>query len=185
MKNLTISLKLFAIMTLLPGVVYPLIITGYAHLVVKNKSQGSLIRKNDQYIGSELIAQNFKEKSYFWSRPSAVDFNTLSSGGSNLSVTSTDFKIKTDDRIKELKEVNLQKDQAPADLIFSSGSGLDPHISLESAYYQSNRIASVRNLEINRVHKLIKELTETADYAIFGEERVNVLKLNLALDSLK
>lgn len=175
MKNLKAGLRIFLFMTFLTGVAYPLLIWGYSLAFTKEKALGSYIKYNQQVIGSELIGQKFTQPKYFHGRPSAADYNATASSGSNLGPTSSDLKKLIDERISQ---------GAPADLLFASGSGLDPHISIEAALFQVERVAQVRSMDVTTVRNLIKELTEFPQYGILGEVRINVLQLNVALDSL-
>lgn len=175
MKTLKIGLKLFLFITFLTGIVYPVLIWGYSLVFDPEKALGSFLKSNDQIVGSELIGQKMTQAKYFKSRPSAIDYNGTSSGGSNLGPVSEDLKKQVTERSVE---------GIPMDLIFTSASGLDPHISPEAAVFQSHSVAKARGLEISTVRHLINELTEAPQYGIFGEPRINVLRLNIALDHL-
>lgn len=169
-------------MTLLTGGIYPLLVTGIGQSLMAHKANGSLIKKNDQIIGSEWIGQNFSDPKYFWSRPSATDDNPLPSGGSNLGLTSKDLQTKFKERSEKYKNGDKQ---IPADLLFASASGLDPHITPAAAQFQISRIMAARGLALTQqeeLSQLVSDLVEKADYNLFGQSRVNVLKLNLALD---
>ncbi len=179
-----LRIKLF--MTLLVGIVYPLAITGICQIVFPHQANGSLIRAGERVIGSELIGQNFTRSEYFQPRPSAAGgdgYDATASGGSNYGPTNK----KLVDRVKRAAE-KFRKDNRdftgpiPADLLTTSASGLDPHISPAAAQAQAARIASARNMAQNEVRQLITQFTEAPDLGILGEARVNVLKLNLALD---
>ncbi|MGZ3723404.1 MAG: potassium-transporting ATPase subunit KdpC [Bdellovibrionales bacterium] len=186
MKNLISSLRLLLFMTVLVGFVYPFAITSLAQIFFKAQAGGSLIAKDGNTVGSKLIAQKFSKPGYFWSRPSAVDFNPLPSGGSNLGQANATLKTQVEERRTALKSANpRQGDQpVPQDLLFASGSGLDPHISPEAADYQVARVAQARLLNAQQVKSLVEAATEKRQFGFLGEPRVNVLKLNLALDSL-
>ena len=179
--HLFIGFKVLLVMTVLTGILYPLFIWGYANSVIKQKANGSFIEKNNVVRGSELIGQKFTQPNYFWSRPSAVDSNSSSSGATNLSPTSADLKKQVTERRAFLTA--RHQGEPPQDLLFASGSGLDPHISLESAEYQLQRVAIARGLDITTLRHLVQSLTEKPQYGILGEARINVLKLNLALDN--
>jgi K+-transporting ATPase ATPase C chain len=169
------AVRVFITLTVLTGAIYPLAVTAIGQMVFKKQAMGSIISKNGEVIGSALIQQSFKDPKHFWGRPSAVDMNSLSSGGSNLGPTSADLKAKIDER----RAAGLARE-----MLASSGSGLDPHISVESALDQVNRIAAARNLDETgraKLVRLIELMTEKRDLGIFGEPRVNVLKLNLVL----
>ncbi len=189
LKEFFISLRIFILMLIITGVFYTLAVHYSAQRLFPKEANGSLILKGSKIIGSKLIAQKFSSDKYFWSRPSAVDYNGLGSGGSNLSATS-----KTLQEAIKNREENLEKSVVDAemeisldaqDLLSSSASGLDPHISPNSAIYQLNRVIESRKLNIEekaKVLKLIKLYTEDRDLGILGEKRVNVLLLNKALD---
>lgn len=174
MKNLMISLRSYLMLTVLLGLIYPILMTGVSNGVFPFQSQGSMIEDGGKTMGSALISQKFTSEKYFWSRPSAVDHNPMPSGGSNLGPTSQNLQ-------KSLAE---KDNKMPQDLLFASGSGLDPHISPEAAAYQVERVARARNLEPQQLEKLVAESTLGREWGIFGESRVSVLKLNLALDKL-
>lgn len=185
MKHVLPAIRIFLFMTLLTGVAYPLLVTGIANLTTKDQASGSLIEKNGTLVGSELIGQKFESDRYFWPRPSAVEYNPLPSGGSNLGQASECLKETVDERVAKLKMKSPGRESLPPqDLLFASGSGLDPHISPEAAQFQVDRIALVRRLEPSAVHKLVQDLTEPRQFGMFGEPRVIVLKLNLALDNM-
>jgi K+-transporting ATPase ATPase C chain len=177
------SLKMFAILTLLTGFLYPLLITAVAQISFPHKAQGSLISKDDQRVGSLLIGQKFEDPKYFWGRPSAVDYNPLPSGGSNLGPTSSALKEAVEKRKAALR--GGEEGEIPVDLLFASGSGLDPHISPQAAQFQVNRVAKNRGIDPAVLVALIKSHTEGRSWGVLGEPRVNVLRLNLALDDIK
>ncbi len=190
MKTLIISLKTLLFFTVLTGLVYPLLVTGIAQVVFPAKANGSLIVKNNQIIGSELIGQQFDSAIYFSSRPSAVSYNPLPSGGSNFGLTNVKLKILVDKRKQNFNTIN-QLDSStvvPSEMLFASASGLDPHISPEAAMLQINRIAQARNFNTQQKQKLlncVKNLSEAPQFLIFGESRINVLLLNLRVDEIK
>ncbi len=176
---------IFATTVILTGLIYPAFITIISQTAFKEKAQGSIVNANGKMIGSYLIAQKFDKDGYFWPRPSAVSYDPMPSGGSNLSATSKTLQ----DTIKKRKRILLSSDrtkkemQIPSDMIYASGSGLDPHISPASAVFQADRVAKARRMEKANLIELIIKATEKRDFLIFGEPRVNVLKLNLLLDS--
>jgi K+-transporting ATPase ATPase C chain len=177
------------IFTLLTGVVYPAVVTALAQVLFKDKANGSLIvDQQNQPLGSGLIGQTFSEPKYFWSRPSGTGpygYNASASSGSNLGPTNPALTDAIASRIAALQAADPgNKAPVPVDLITASGSGLDPHISIAAADYQLKRVASVRKLPEARVQELLKANTEGRQWLVFGEPRVNVLKLNLALDQL-
>ncbi len=182
MKHLMPTIKITIFFTILLGLIYPAIMTGISQVIFNEKANGSLLRKDGQVIGSKLLAQKFQDPKYFWPRPSAVDYNTLPSGGTNLAQTSIDLKKAVEERLETLKKRNDNSYDPPQDLLFASGSGLDPHISPLSAKYQLRRVALNRKMEIDEVKKLVEQTTEYRNWGIFGEPTVNVLALNLALD---
>lgn len=174
-------------MTVLTGFVYPIAVTGVAQLVFSKKANGSLIPGPDgKPLGSELIGQPFDDPKYFWGRPSATGpfpYNAASSSGSNLAVSNPAQAEAIKIRVAKLRESGVPANQPiPVDLITASGSGLDPHISPEAARIQIPRIARVRNLEERTVGKLVDDAVVGRQYGVFGEPRVSVLRLNLALD---
>jgi potassium-transporting ATPase KdpC subunit len=174
MKN---ALRIFLWMTLLTGIIYPLLITGFAQLFMKQKADGDLVYNKDKIVGASLIAQKFESNQYFWGRPSAVDYNPLPSGGSNLGPTSAALKKAVDER----KEKIGSSSDIPRELLFASGSGLDPHISVPTAYFQIERIAKSRGVQSQKIKDLVDESTH---FDILGNAYVNVLRLNVALDQL-
>jgi potassium-transporting ATPase KdpC subunit len=189
MKNALIALKLLLVMTFITGIAYPLLITGIARICFEDKASGSMIVSGGKAIGSRLIAQRFRSKAYFWPRPSSVDYNPLPSGASNFGHTSSALKKVVDERRAMLSgESGLDSTAIiPPDLLFASGSGLDPHISPEAARFQVDRVMRGRKLDAekrNSVIRLIESYTEERDLGIIGEPRVNVLLLNIGLDTL-
>jgi len=190
MKTQTIiALKFLLVMTVLTGFIYPFFITGVAQLVLPAKANGSLIMKDGKIIGSELIGQKFDSSIYFWSRPSAIDYNPIPSGASNLGPTSDKLKKQVAERRFLFVTMNSITDTTtiPKEMIFASASGLDPHISQKAALLQVDRVAKARNFNTIQKQNLVqsvKNLTETPQFLVLGEERVNVLVLNLELDKL-
>jgi potassium-transporting ATPase KdpC subunit len=189
MKTLFISLKIFLFFTVLTGIVYPLFVTGIAQLVFSSKANGSLIVKNNKTIGSELIGQKFDSIIYFSSRPSAISYNPLPSGGSNFGLTNAKLKHSVDSLTKQFIIYNQLDSNTviPSEMLFASASGLDPHISPKAAMLQVERIAKARGLSNDQkkiLSQKLKELIETPQFLCLGEERINVLDLNLALDEL-
>lgn len=187
--QIVIAFKIFILFTVLLGVIYPLFITGIAQLVFPAKANGSLIVADNKVVGSELIGQNFNNELYFSSRPSAIDFNPLPSGGSNLGMTSEKLKQQVADRKTQFLNANRLAENAsvPSEMLFASASGLDPHISPGAAMLQVDRIAKVRQFSDDHKQLLIRivnELSEAPQFSFLGENRINVLVLNLALDKL-
>ena len=184
MKILRTCLLVFIVAVILTGLIYPTFITIIAQTAFRDKAQGSIIRNDGKVLGSYLIAQKFNKDKYFWPRPSAVGYNPMPSGGSNLSATSKTLHETINQRKRSLLASDRSKKevQIPSDLLYSSGSGLDPHISPASALFQSNRVAKSRYIKKAKLIELINKATENRDLLIFGEPRVNVLKLNLLLE---
>jgi K+-transporting ATPase ATPase C chain len=178
MKNI----KLFLWFSLLTGILYPLFVFVVGQLVFPYQANGSVITIENKQIGSALIGQKFTSDKYFWSRPSATNYNTLPSSGSNLSPTNIVLKQAVAERKKAYGSDNI-----PADLLFASGSGLDPHITPEAAYFQLDRVLKARGLttpeDRKRIINLIEKHTVTHFLDVLGPPYVHVLQLNLALDA--
>ncbi len=175
-----------AVLTVVTGVIYPLIVTGIAQAVFPSQANGSLIVKDGKAVGSVLIGQLFDDPKYFWGRPSATSpfaDNAASSAGSNLSPTNPDLVKAVQGRVDALRAADPGNTApVPVDLVTASGSGLDPHISPAAALYQVLRVARERKLDPQAVRQLVDRHTEGRFMGILGEPRVNVLQLNLALD---
>src|SRR5438093_10191190 len=180
------ALVLLAVLTVLTGVVYPLVVTGIAQAVFPGQANGSLIVKDGKPVGSALIGQPFDDPKYFWSRPSATSpfpDNAGSSSGSNLSPTNPDLVKAVQGRVEALRAADPGNTApVPVDLVTASGSGLDPHISPAAALYQVPRVARARGLAPRAVRQLVDRHTEVRFLGLLGEPRINVLALNLALD---
>lgn len=190
MKTILISIKLLLILTLLTGVFYPLVVTGIAQLVFPVKANGSIIVENGRKIGSELIGQQFSSDKYFTCRPSITNYDPLPSKGSNLSLTNNKLKDLVDKRKIQFIDFNHLNRLAdvPSEMLFASASGLDPHISPKAAYLQVERIVEARNFNAYQKQQLlqcVKDLTESPQFLILGNERINVLMLNLTIDKIK
>jgi potassium-transporting ATPase KdpC subunit len=181
------AVVLLAIMTLITGVAYPLLVTGLAQLLFRDQAGGSLILKDGKPVGSRLIGQAFSSPKYFWGRPSATSpqpYNGLASGGSNLGPLNPALTDAVKSRIAELRAADPgNQAPVPVDLVTASGSGLDPEISLAAARYQAGRVARARGLPQAQVQKLIAAHAHDRLLGFLGEPRVNVLELNLALDA--
>jgi len=151
------------------------------------KGKGETVLINNKIVGWKLLGQKFTDNKYFWSRPSAVDYNAAGSGGSNKGPTNTDYLKQVQDRIDTFLVHNpgIQKKDIPSDLVTASGAGLDPHISVQGAYVQVNRVAIARNLPEEKVKELVAAHIEKPLLGLFGTERMNVLDLNIALDQIK
>lgn len=187
-KNLKRSLLLLLAMTVLCGGLYTLAVTGVTQLIFPQQANGSIMMNGDTIVGSELIGQNFTDSRYFWGRPSATaDYpcNALAGAGSNKAVTGDDAAKRIQDRINYLKTADPENSApVPVEMVTASASGLDPDISPNAAEYQASRVAKARSIPVDDVMKLIADNTKGRFLGIFGEERVNVLKLNMALDKL-
>jgi potassium-transporting ATPase KdpC subunit len=195
LREIRPAIVLVIALTLITGVAYPFAITGIAELIFPDKAQGSLVERDGKVVGSALIGQEFTSEGYFHGRPSATTtadpndstkmvpapYNAANSGGSNLGPTSKSLIERIQGDIEKLKQENPSA-QVPGDLVTTSGSGLDPDISPEAALFQVPRVAKARNLPENRVRQLVAEHMSDRLIGVFGEPRVNVLELNLALD---
>jgi len=180
------ALSLFVLLTALTGVAYPLLVTGAAKIAFPDQAAGSLVVKDGKPVGSSLIGQNFADPKYFWGRPSAtapMAYNGTGSSGSNLGPLNPALVDAVKGRVDALKAADPGNTTlVPVDLVTASASGLDPHISVAAAEYQANRVARVRGMAPEAVHKLVERHTEGRLLGFLGEPRVNVLALNLALD---
>ena len=178
------AVALTIVLTVLVGVVYPFVTTGLSELLFKEKARGSLIEREGNVIGSRLIGQAFKGPGYFHSRPSAAGsgYDAAASGGTNLGPTSRQlFEEQVKARARQLHDEN-PNEKIPADLITSSASGLDPHISPAGAAFQIPRVARERRMSEDEVRNVVRRHTEGRQFGVVGEARINVLELNLALD---
>lgn len=182
------ALILLLIFTVLAGLVYPLVVTGISQLIFPKQSNGSLITQNGQVVGSALIGQQFSDPKYFWGRLSATSpnpYNAAASSGSNYGPTNPALMREVKARITALQAADPGNTQPiPVDLVTSSGSGLDPHISVAAALYQLPRVARLRGLSETAVHQLVDKYTTGRTLGFLGEPRVNVLELNLALEAV-
>ena len=189
MRPLKQAMMVFAIFSVLCGLVYPLSMTVVSQFLFPRRSNGSIMTSGNQPLGSELIGQNFDSPKYFHGRPSATDpaYNASGSAGSNFGPSNARFLEEILERIKQVRiENGLPSDtRIPADLVLASASGLDPHISVESAMLQVKRVAKERSLSEAKVEEIARQHIERAFLGIWGQPRVNVLKLNLAMDKLK
>ncbi|MFZ4538127.1 potassium-transporting ATPase subunit KdpC [Propionivibrio sp.] len=183
------AVSLFVLLTAIVGVAYPLLVTGIAKVAFPEAADGSLILKDGKPVGSRLIGQNFTEAKYFWGRPSATSpqpYNASASSGSNQGPLNPALTDAVKGRIETLKAADPDNTgPIPADLVNASASGLDPHISPAAAEYQVKRVATARKLDPAAVSALVVKNTEDRQWSVFGEPRVNVLELNIALDALR
>jgi len=185
-KHIYPAVALTIVLTVLTGIIYPLVVTGLSALLFKQKARGSLIEREGKVMGSRLIGQPFNGAGYFHSRPSAAGsgYDATASGGTNLGPTSKRlFEEQIRERSKQLRTENPNV-EIPIDLVTSSGSGLDPHISPAAAEFQIPRVAAERQMSRDEVRRLIGKHTKGRQFGVLGEPRVNVLELNLALDEV-
>lgn len=181
------ALSLFVLLSALTGVVYPVVVTGIGKAAFAEQASGSLIHQGDKLVGSALIGQNFSDAKHFWGRPSATGpqpYNAGASSGSNMGPLNPALADAVKGRIDALHAADPNNQQpVPADLVTASASGLDPQISPQAAAYQVARVAKARHLKPEQVQALVARYTEGRQWDVFGEPRVNVLRLNLALDA--
>ncbi len=188
-KTILPAIYLTLLMTVLTGLLYPLVMTGIAQLIFPGQANGSMIKCEGQVVGSKLIGQNFTSVRYFWSRPSAIGYNPMPSGATNYGPTSDTLKHLVEKRKADFIRFNdlPANTQVPGDMLYASGSGLDPDISPEAAELQIDRVARARGFnssETKVLRELVESHIETPQLGFLGEPRVNVLLLNIALDSL-
>jgi len=183
-KHLYPAILITVVLTILLGVVYPLVLTGLSQVLFKDKAEGSLISRDGKVVGSRLIGQSFTGAGYFHSRPSAAGtgYDATASNGTNLGPTSSQLFETNVKAAAAAARPDNPDSPIPVDLVTSSASGLDPHISPAAAEFQIGRVAKARGLSEDEVRRLVREHTEGRDLGILGEPRVNVLELNLALD---
>ena len=186
LKQLKPALVLIIVFTVLTGLLYPLLVTGLAQVVFPGKANGSLLKKDGKAVGSELIGQPFSDPKYFWGRLSATGpfaYNAGASSGSNYGPLNPVLLDAVKKRVQDLRAADPNNVQPiPVDLVTASGSGLDPHISVAAALYQIPRVARSRNMSVENLRALVNRFTDGRQLGFLGEPRVNVLKLNLALD---
>lgn len=187
-SQIKIAIYLLVLLSILTGLIYPLFITALAQLFFSRQANGSLVTMNGKAIGSVWIGQSFSDAKYFWGRPSATSpfpYNGANSSGSNMGPTNPDFLAQIKDRVNYLHQIDPEnKALIPVDLVTASGSGLDPEISLEAAFYQVSRIAKARQLPESDIQSLISTAFKMRMFGMIGKPRVNVLQLNLILDTV-
>ncbi|HXE97095.1 MAG TPA: potassium-transporting ATPase subunit KdpC [Dongiaceae bacterium] len=187
MKDFKPALLLFIILTVICGGIYPAVVTGVAHAIFPKQAAGSFITdKSGKVVGSTLVGQPFADAKYFWPRPSASSdfgYNSMASGGSNSGPTNPDYLKTVGARVKTLRDAGVTG-PVPADLVQASASGLDPHVTPESALLQVPRVAKARGIGEERLRKVVNEHIEERQFGFMGAQRVNVLVLNLELDRL-
>jgi K+-transporting ATPase ATPase C chain len=186
MRQFRTAFLILVIFSILLGVVYPLVMTGIAQLFFSHRANGSMITSNGRIIGSKLISQQFLLPGYFHSRPSDCNYDAANSSSSNLGPSNPELFKQVRERINRVRNENGITDTTavPADLVLASGSGLDPEITPQSALLQVSRIAKFRNLPVAVIQQLVVRKTQNPWVGVFGQPRVNVLTLNLALDSI-
>ncbi len=186
LKSMRAAFALLLCFTVLLGGVYPFCVSVISRLLFQQSASGSLITRQEKVIGSELLGQCFLGAEYFWGRPSASACNATLSGGSNLSPGNPASLVAIKERILRLRAAD-PKNQAriPIELVTSSASGLDPHISPEAAYFQVSRVARARGMQEKELRKLIADDVQGRQFGVFGQPRVNVLRLNMVLDSMQ
>jgi len=188
LAHLRSATLMLLLLTALTGVIYPVAVTGIAQLIFPGQANGSLIMKDGKPVGSALIGQPFDDPKYFWGRPSATGpfpYNAAASSGSNLGPTNPDLLKAVADRADALRKADPGNTRpVPVDLVTASGSGLDPHVTPASALYQVSRVAKARGMPEERLRQLVADSTERRLFGLLGEPRINVLELNLVLDSL-
>ena len=188
-QSIRTAVLLFAVMTLLTGILYPFAVTGVAQALFPRQANGSLMKITEEKMASELVGQPFSEPRYFWGRPSAtmpVAYNGASSAGSNLGPSNPVLKETVQKRIAALRSADPDnKLPIPVDLVTASGSGLDPHISPAAALYQVSRVAKARGADEKKVADLVRTCIQDRQFGILGEPAVHVLRLNMALDAMR
>lgn len=180
------AVVLLGLFTILTGIIYPLVVWSVGQIIFPNRANGSLVEMNGRVVGSELIGQKFAGPEWFWSRPSAVNYDASASGGSNLATSNPLLLEAVATRIESLRTAAPQTSDAkiPVDLVTASGSGLDPHLTPAAANYQASRVAQARGVDEASMKAMIQEATDERTFGLLGEPRVNVLRLNLALNAL-
>jgi len=190
LRQIMNAIGMLVVLTVICGLIYPLMMTGLAQAVFPHQANGSIIIRDGAPVGSKLIGQNFANPGYFHGRPSSAGekgYDASNSGGSNLGPTSKKLMDTVSDNLKQVRDDNALNESAgiPSDLVLASGSGLDPDITPAAAYLQVERVARERNLDVAEVSQLVAKHIQGRQWGLFGEPRVNVLELNLALDALR
>ena len=188
-KEIMTSFKMFLVMTAITGILYPLGITAIGQVIFPHQANGSIIKDGDKLIGSKLIGQKFTSDKYFWGRPSACDYGTVASGASNLGPTSKALKDAVEERKKDFIKKNslAENTTIPKEMLFASGSGVDPHVSVETVKLQVERVVTARKFGNDKKEilvTLIDKVTEKPQFGILGETRINILLLNQELDKI-
>ncbi len=186
MKEIRTAFLVILVFSLLLGVVYPLLLTGIGQVAFPWRTNGSLVSAGGRVVGSELLGQAFSSARYFHGRPSTSDYDAMASGASNLGPSNRAFLLVVQERVSQIRLENglPTGTPIPADLVLASASGLDPEISLEGALLQAGRVAAARGLDVALVRRVVEKMAVGPFLGAFGERRVNVLRLNLALDEL-
>lgn len=188
-RQLRSTLILLGVMILITGIIYPILVTLIAQLVFPHQANGSLIESEGKYLGSELIGQQFDREGYFWGRPSAtlpLPYNGSASSGSNYGPSNEELLVNIQKKIEVLQQSDPGNTMpVPVDLVIYSASGLDPHISQAAALYQIPRVARQRHMSEEIIKETVNRYTEGRQFGVLGEPRVNVLRLNLALDEIQ
>lgn len=188
MKTIRTALRMLFVLSILTGILYPLVVTLAAQAIFPTQANGSLETRNDMVVGSSLVGQDMNsDMRYFWARPSAISYNPLPSSGSNMGPTSSTLQAQVAERAAAFREANGLPEDAivPSEMLFASGSGLDPHISPEAARLQVKRVAAARGLTVEQITALVEVAIEAPQLGFLGQPRVNVLLLNMALDRLQ
>jgi K+-transporting ATPase ATPase C chain len=186
LAQLTASVRIVAVMTVALGVAYPLAVTAFAQIAVGNRADGQFVEVDGEVVGSRLIAQEFTGDEYFHARPSAAGYDAATSSGSNLGSNNPELLDTVANRVADYRALNGVPDgvRVPVDAVTASGSGLDPHISPANATLQAPRVAVTRGLDVDLVLDLVSEHIDRRPLGILGDDAVNVLKLNIALDAV-
>ncbi|MGM0442512.1 MAG: potassium-transporting ATPase subunit KdpC [Elusimicrobiota bacterium] len=183
-KHIIVSLKLVIAGIIIFALVYTLFLTGVGQLLWPGKIRGSIVKYDGEKVGSEIIGQNFAGSKYFHGRPSSINYNALKSAGANLAPNNPKLKVRVQNDLKKIGATNINTQKVPAVLVTESGSSLDPHLTPEAAYFQVPRISDETGLKSEQLNAIIKKYTQSRLLGLFGNERVNVLKLNLEIANI-